>query len=147
MRRCQLYFSVSTALAAVFVDELGDEKDVVGAGEYGESEDDRVDGGQVVAGAVGHAGGEDNCGNRGDLDGGIDFPSNDGRKPRNPVTMLIAAAPTRMKTSRLMTATVTQKGTGRCGGKGCGKTALIDRTTKDVTSMSLSAIGSSMVPS
>src|SRR6185436_7044401 len=75
------------------------------------------------------------------------LPSSDGRKPRKPVTMFIAAAPTRMKTSRLITATVTQKGTGRCDGKGCGKTDLIDKTTNDVTNISLSAIGSRMVPS
>src|SRR5919107_3510656 len=75
------------------------------------------------------------------------LPSNDGRKPRKPVTMLIAAAPTRIKTSRLITATVTQKGTGRCDGSGCGKTDRIDKTTNEVTSSSLSAIGSRIVPS
>src|SRR6185369_3605612 len=75
------------------------------------------------------------------------FPSIDGRKPRKPVTMLIAAAPTKIKTSRLMTATVTQNGTGRWDGNGCGKTDRIDKTTNDVTSISLSAIGSRIVPS
>src|ERR1041385_5878786 len=58
------------------------------------------------------------------------FPSIEGRKPRKPVTMLMAAAPTRIKTSRLITATVTQNGTGRWEGRGCGKTERIDRTTK-----------------
>src|ERR1044072_7919632 len=75
------------------------------------------------------------------------LPSMDGRNPRKPVTMLMAAAPTRIKTSRLITATVTQNGTGRCDGTGCGKTARIDSTTNDVTSISLSAIGSRIVPS
>jgi hypothetical protein len=52
-----------------------------------------------------------------------------------------------MKTSRLITATVTQNGTGRCDGKGLGKTEGIVNTTNAVTSISLSAIGSRIVPS
>src|SRR5919205_2777897 len=75
------------------------------------------------------------------------FPSIEGRNPRKPVTMLIAAAPTRIKTSRLITATVTQNGTGRWDGNGCGNTDRIDKTTNEVTSISLSAIGSRIVPS
>ena len=61
--------------------------------------------------------------------------------------MLIAAAPTMIKTSRLITATVTQKGTGKWPGKGCGKTLRIESTINAVTIISLSAIGSRMVPS
>jgi hypothetical protein len=46
-----------------------------------------------------------------------------------------------------MTAIVTQKGTGKWLGKGCGKTLRIESTMKAVTSISLSAMGSRMVPS
>ena len=53
----------------------------------------------------------------------LSFPSQEGRKPRKPVIMLIAAAPTMMKTSRLMTAIVTQKGTGKWLGQGLWKNA------------------------
>jgi hypothetical protein len=61
--------------------------------------------------------------------------------------MLMAAAPTIMKTSRLITVTVTQKGIGKWLGSGCGKTLRMDRTINAVTIISLSAIGSRMVPS
>jgi hypothetical protein len=40
-------------VAAVFIKEFGDEKDVVGAGEDGEGENGGVGGGEIVAGAVG----------------------------------------------------------------------------------------------
>ena len=80
------------------------------------------------------------------------LPSQEGRKRRKPVTTLIVAAPTSMKTSRLMTAAVTQKGTGRC--LGCGWTSAsgamtegIERVMKDVTRSSLSATGSRIWPS
>ena len=59
--------------AAVFVDEFGDEKDVMGAGKDGEGENGGVDGWEVVAGAVGDAGGEDDGGDGEDLDGRVDF--------------------------------------------------------------------------
>ena len=77
----------------------------------------------------------------------LSFPSQDGRNPRKPVMILMAAAPTIMKTSRLITVTVTQNGTGKWLGNGWGKTLRMDRTIKAVTIMSLSAIGSRMVPS
>ena len=67
----------------------------------------------------------------------LNFPSQEGRKPRNPVMMLMAAAPTTMNTSRLITATVTQKGIGRWLGKGWGKTLLMESTTNAVTSTKL----------
>src|SRR2546421_7339922 len=71
------------------------------------------------------------------------LPSQEGRKRRKPVTILIAAAPTMMKMSRLKTAAVTQKGTGKWRGKGGGMIAGIERTTNEVTSRSLSAINRS----
>ena len=59
--------------AAVFVDEFGDEKDVVGAGEDGEGENDGVSGGEIVAGTVGKAGCEHYQDDGEDLDCSVDF--------------------------------------------------------------------------
>src|SRR5215213_11167922 len=71
-------------LPAVFVDEFGDEKDVVSAGKHGEGEDGGVDRWQVVARTVRHAGGENNRGNRHDLYGGIDLPQQRRAKATKP---------------------------------------------------------------
>ena len=66
--------------AAVFVDEFGDEKDVVGAGKDGERENGRVYRGQVPAGALGNAGGEHDDADRSDLNGRVDFTQHRGAK-------------------------------------------------------------------
>ena len=58
---------------AVFVDEFGDEEDVMGTREDGEGEDGGVDGGEIVAGAIGDAGGEDDSGDGEDLDVCVDL--------------------------------------------------------------------------
>ena len=64
--------------AAVFVDEFGDEKDVVGAGKDGEGEDGAVESREIVAGAVRDAGREHDGCNSEDLDGGVDFAQHRG---------------------------------------------------------------------
>jgi len=64
--------------AAVFVDEFGDEEDVVGARENGEGENGCVDGWQIVAGAVRDAGGEHDEADGEDLNGRVDFPKHRG---------------------------------------------------------------------
>ena len=43
----------------------------------------------------------------------LSFPNHDGLNPRNPVMIFIAAATERMSTSRPITDTVTQNGTGK----------------------------------
>ena len=67
------YLNSSCRLAAVFVDEFGDEEDVMGAGENREGENGRVNRWEIVAGGVGETGGEHDCRDCQDLDGGIDF--------------------------------------------------------------------------
>src|SRR4051812_3360227 len=84
--------------------------------------------------------------------GGVGFPRQGGLKPLKPVTTLMVAAPTMMKTSRLMTAAVTQKGTGRWRGCGCTSASAamiegIERVINEVTRRSLSAMGSRIWPS
>src|SRR3712207_4180776 len=63
------------------------------------------------------------------------LPSQEGRKPRKPVTMLIVAEPTTINTSRLMTAAVTQKGTGRWLPRATMESR--ERVMKEVTRRSL----------
>ena len=74
--------SVFVECRSVLVYEFGDEKDVLGAGKDGEGEDGRVDRREVVAGAVGKAGGEDDQPDSYDLDESVDFPV-DSLKLRN----------------------------------------------------------------
>ena len=59
--------------AAILINEFGDEKDVVGAGEDGERKNGGVDGWKVIAGAIWHARREDNGGNGEDLNRSVDF--------------------------------------------------------------------------
>src|SRR6185369_17816307 len=66
--------------AAVFVDEFGDEKDVVGAGKDGQGEDGGVKRREIVAGAVRDARGEDDDCDGEDLDDGVDFSQHRGAK-------------------------------------------------------------------
>src|SRR4051794_8744943 len=71
-------------LATVFIDEFGDEKDVVGAGKHREDENYGVNGGQVVAGTVRNAGGEDDGGYGDNLNGRVDFTEH--RRPETAET-------------------------------------------------------------
>ena len=102
------------------VQESGDEKDVVDTGKKGQGEDGGIDGGEIVAGADAGLGGKHDHGDGHDLDDGADLSQQRGPERAKTVTMLIAAAPTRIKTSRLMTVIVTQKGTGKWLGMGVG---------------------------
>jgi hypothetical protein len=67
------YLNSRCRLAAVFVDEFGDEEDVMGAREDGEREDSGVNGRKVITGAVRDAGGENDQADGEDLYGGVDF--------------------------------------------------------------------------
>ena len=77
-------FECVSVLAAFFVEEFGDEEDVVATGENCEGEDGRVNGREVVAGAVRDTRGEHDCRNSHDLDGCVDLPQHRGTKAPEP---------------------------------------------------------------
>ena len=69
-----LFLGKSEGLAAVFVEQAGDKKDVMAAGKDGKSEDGHVQRRQVITGSIREASSQHDDADRDNLDECIDLP-------------------------------------------------------------------------